>query len=155
MRNRLASIAVILVCLFVVSGCADPFFDVWGDSATPIPQPTTVLSGSSWKLTQLFKDGMSQPLAPTTPVTLQFQRSDGAYIGSSGCNYYSGAYIVSGERLTFKFKSVTQVACVGPIMSQEVSYLNAMQLVRSYQFNVNKLTLKDGQGAVILTYASA
>ena len=32
-----------------------------------------------------------------------------------------------------KFESVTQVACVGPIMSQEVTYLNTLHQVRSYE----------------------
>jgi heat shock protein HslJ len=92
---------------------------------------------------------------PTAPITLQFQRADGTYIGSSGCNYYNGAYVVSGERLTFTFRTVTQVACVGPIMSQEVTYLNTMQLVRNYELSGNTLMLKDRIDEVILIFTAA
>lgn len=161
MRRYLARLALLLACLLacllVVSACDLPLIGGiggLGDSSTA-RQQMTPLSGTSWALTQLTISGHSQPLAPTAPVTLQFQASGDTYLGSSGCNYYSGAYAISGRQLHLEFGAVTQRACAGPIMSQEVAYLNAMEQVRSYQRDDKTLTLQDGAGKPILVYADA
>ena len=157
MRDRLIFVTVLVICLLTLSACANPFSSIFGGSsaATSVSGPPLRLSGSSWVLTQLHTGGKNRTLVPTAPITLQFQQGDGTYIGSSGCNYYNGAYIVSDSRLTLKFKSVTQVACAGPIMSQEVTFLNAMQQVRNYELRGRSLTLRDGSDEVILVFAAA
>ena len=157
MRKCLTCLAGLLLCLFIVSACANPFTSITGgfDASSTMPKPITALSGTSWTLTQLTVDRKSRDLAPTAPVTLQFQQHDASYIGSSGCNYYSGAYALSGHQLHLQFASITQRACVSLIMSQEVAYLNEMQQVRSYQIEGKTLTLKDGGNQVVLVYATA
>ncbi len=157
MRVRLVIVAALVICLLTLSACANPFSGILGGSSTVTSESNSSsrLSGSSWVLTQLHTDGKIRALVPTAPITLQFQQGDGTYIGSSGCNYYNGAYVVSGGRLTFKFKSITQVACVGPIMSQEVTYLNTMQQVRNYELSGHTLMLKDRIDEVILIFSAA
>jgi heat shock protein HslJ len=157
MRYRLAGLALLLVCLFTVSACTNPFTSIMGGtSASSIaPRPTTVLSGTSWTLKRLIADGKNWDLAPTAPVTLQFQQHDASYLGSSGCNYYDGAYALSGHQLHLHFTSVTQRACIGLIMSQEVAYLNEMQQVQSYQMDGKMLALKDGSNNIVLVFAAA
>lgn len=158
MRLRLAIALGLVICVVSLSACANPLVGILGGSgggATPTAQPTSRLSGSSWILTQLHANGKSQTLVPTAPITLQFQQSDSSYIGSSGCNYYNGAYVSSGNHLSLKFKSVTQVACVGPIMSQEVTFLNMLQQVRSYELSGHTLLLKNGADEVILVFTAA
>jgi heat shock protein HslJ len=156
MRVRLALLGALVLCLLALGACDVPFFGIFSgsSSATSLPRSAATLSGSSWILTQLHTGGKTRTLVPTAPVTLQFQQGDGIYIGSSGCNYYNGAYAVLGDQLTLKFKSVTQVACVGPIMSQEVSYLNTLQQVRSYELSSHTLTMKDSAGEVILVFTA-
>ena len=152
MRYRLAGLALLLLCLFTVSACANPFTGITGGFSAS--STTTALSGTSWTLTRLSVGGKSQNLAPTAPVTLQFQQNAASYIGSSGCNYYDGDYTISGHQLHLQFATVTQRACVGPIMSQEVAYLNVMQQVRSYQIDGKILRLKDGGNDVILVFTA-
>jgi putative lipoprotein len=157
MRVHLVFLTVLVMCVLTLSACANPFSGILGgsSSATSVSISTSRLSGSSWVLAQLHTDGKNRTLVPTAPITLQFQQSDGTYIGSSGCNYYNGAYVVSVGRLTLKFKSVTQVACAGPIMSQEVTYLNTLQQVRSYELSGHTLMLKDRIDEVILIFTAA
>ena len=157
MRRYLACLSLLLTCLLMMTACDLPLIGgigkLGGSSTTR--QQVSPLSGSSWALTQLIIAGHSQPLAPTAPVTLQFQASGDTYLGSSGCNYYNGAYTIAGRQLQLDFGAVTQRACAGPIMSQEVAYLNAMEQVRSYQRDDKTLTLHDGAGKPILVYAAA
>ena len=156
MRLRLVFLAMLVICLFALSACANPFLGILGGSSDAISVSSSAsrLSGSSWVLARLHANGNNLNLVPTAPVTLQFQQGDDTYIGSSGCNYYNGAYVVSGDRVTFKFKSVTQVACVGPIMSQEVTYLNTLQQVRRYELTGHTLKLKDSFDEVILEFTA-
>ncbi|HET9979539.1 MAG TPA: META domain-containing protein [Ktedonobacterales bacterium] len=157
MRRYLACLALLLACLFVTTACDLPFIGSiggLGDSSTA-HQQVTPLSGTSWALTQLTIAGRSQSLAPTAPVTLQFQPNGDTYLGSSGCNYYSGDYTISGHQIHLEFGAVTQRACAGPIMSQEVAYLNAMEQVRGFQADKDALTLNDSGGRPILVYRAA
>jgi putative lipoprotein len=157
MRRYLSGLILLLACLLVMAACDVPLIGGiggLGDSSTA-RQQVTPLSGTSWALTQLTISGHSQPLAPTAPVTLQFQASGDTYLGSSGCNYYNGAYTISGSRLHLEFGAVTQRACAGPIMSQEVAYLNAMEQVRGFQADKDALTLNDSGGRPILAYRAA
>ena len=157
MRRRLGVLALLLVCLFAVSACDLPLIgDIGGFGASSgSAHYITPLSGTSWVLTRLILGGHSQPLAPTAPVTLEFQRSGGAYLGSSGCNYYNGDYTISGAHLRLAFGAVTQRACAGPIMSQEVAYLNSVEQVRSFQTDRKTLILNNGDDRPILAYTAA
>ncbi len=157
MRRYLACLALLLACLLVMAACDLPLIGSIGGlgGSSTARQQITPLSGTSWALTQLTISGHSQPLAPTAPVTLQFQASGDTYLGSSGCNYYNGEYATSGRQLHLEFGSVTQRACAGPIMSQEVAYLNTMEQVRSFQSDRKTLTLKDSGGRPILVYRAA
>jgi len=157
MRRYLAYLTLLLACLLVTTACDIPLVSGiggFGDSSTA-GQQVTPLSGTSWALTRLTIAGHSQSLAPTAPVTLQFQPNVDTYLGSSGCNYYSGDYTISGHQLHLEFGAVTQRACAGPIMSQEVAYLNAMEQVRGFQADKRTLTLRDGAGKPILVYTAA
>lgn len=154
MRYRLACLAVLLACIFVVSACDNPFPIVVEHigSSPPTPKITTILSGTSWVLVELRSNGKSQVLIPTAPITLEFQRDGDSYIGSSGCNYYNGVYAVSGIQLHLQFKEVTQRACVGPIMSQEVTYLKALQQITRYQRDGQMLTLIESLNYSVLVF---
>jgi heat shock protein HslJ len=156
MRYRLAYLLALIVCLCAMSSCADPIFGIGGAPSAPAaPHATSPLSGTSWNLTQLRSGGTTWTLVPTVLVTIQFQRDDSSYIGSSGCNFYSGGFATSDNRLNLKFKSITQKACVGPIMSQEVAYLNAMQQVRDYQISGQTLTMRDNENRIVLVFTAA
>lgn len=158
MRHRLTHLTVLLVCLLTLSACADPFVGFVGHSSTSVvpPAPTTTLTGILWTLAQLSAaDGQLQPLVPTAPVNLEFQNNSNTYFGSSGCNYYNGTYALSGYQLHLEFDAVTLKACATAIMSQEVTYLNTLQQVTSYEVNGQSLALSDKGGTPILVFVEA
>lgn len=152
MLQRIASMLLLLAWLCALAACDKPFIGPTLPLRTPTPIPITALEGTSWTLTQLVVDGHSQPLVPTTLITLQFEASGSTYVGSSGCNYYSGTYHVTGTHLQLLFGSVTLKGCAGPIMSQEVSYLNTLQRVQSFTLSGAVLSLRNEQGLEVLSY---
>lgn len=152
MLQRIASMLLLLVWLCALAACDNPFTGPTRPLRTPTPMREMALEGTSWTLTQLVVDGQGQPLVPTTLITLQFEASESTYVGSSGCNYYSGTYHVTGTQLQMLFGSVTLKGCAEPIMSQEVSYLNTLQRVRRFTLSGVVLTLRDDQGRDVLAY---
>lgn len=154
-RYAIMQVALLVACLIAFSACDIPIIGGGLAGATTTQQPVTPLSGTSWALSELIVAGRSQTLAPTAPITLQFQRGSDTYLGSSGCNYYNGAYRLAGDKLHLQFGSVTQRACASPIMSQEVAYLNAMDQVSRFHIDGKTLSLDDGQGIAILVYIAA
>jgi heat shock protein HslJ len=155
MIQRTASMLLLFVWLCALAACDNPFISPTRPRHTPPPMREMALKGTSWTLTHLVVNGHSQPLVPTTLITLQFEASGSAYVGSSGCNYYSGTYHVTGNQLQLIFGSVTLKGCSGPIMSQEASYLNTLQRVRSFALSGVVLTLRDEQGLEVLAYSRA
>src|SRR5690242_3701928 len=149
-RYAIMQVALLVACPIAFSACDIPIIGGGLAGATTTPQPITPLSGTSWALSELIVAGRSQTLAPTAPITLQFQRGSDTYLGSSGRNYYNGAYRLAGDKLHLQFGSVTQRACASPIMSQEVAYLNAMDQVSRFHIDGKTLSLDDGQGIAIL-----
>jgi heat shock protein HslJ len=155
MLRRFSRVILTLVWLCALAACDTPFTSTTPPLRTPAPSAPTPLAGTSWTLTQLDLDGQSRLLVPTTPITLQFETNASTYFGSSGCNYYSGTYHVAGNHLELLFGTVTLKGCAGPIMSQEASYLNSLQQVRSFSLSGEVLTLRDEQGYEVLAYRRA
>lgn len=139
MRYRLACLALLAMCLVVACACTD----------------SKPLAGTSWTLTQLRVHGVRQTLVPTAQITLHFDQHEDTYLGSSGCNYYDGAYTVSDSQIHLRYRDITARACVGPAMSQEVTYLNALQRVQSYQRDGQTLTLTGENGTTALIFTRA
>ena len=46
--------------------------------------------------------------------------------GNSGCNQFSGSVSVNGTSITFSNLSTTRMACDGPVMQQEQTFLKAL-----------------------------
>lgn len=157
MRYRLATLTLLAVCLVAVGGCANPLANIFGhfDTTPDVSNTVTALSGTSWTLMRFSAHGVAQTLVPTAPITLQFQSRGTTYIGSSGCNYYNGTYAITGMQLRLRFESVTEKACAGPIMSQEVTYLNVLEHVHQYQRAGQLLTLQDSSDMVVFTEANS
>jgi len=72
--------------------------------------------------------------------TLTFD-DDGRVYGDAGCNRFTGAYQVKGDRLTIGPLATTLKACPQPIMDAEAILLNKLQATVAYQATVRKLRL--------------
>jgi heat shock protein HslJ len=92
------------------------------------------LDGTSWTLMAYRK---TSPI-PGTTITAVFE--DGRVHGSAGCNSYSGAYKVSGDRITVSEIAITEMACLEPegVMEQETTFIQLLSDART-------LKLTDGQ----------
>ena len=112
------------------------------------------LVGTLWQLTSYDNGtGGVSSLLRDTEITAIFD-DEGTMSGSAGCNNYSTAYEVSGDRLTVGPVASTMMMCPGPdgIMDQESAYLAALQSAATYQIEGNQLTILNAQGGRVLSY---
>jgi heat shock protein HslJ len=71
--------------------------------------------------------------------------------GFSGCNRFSGGYKQNDDRLEFGNLATTRMACADS-MELESSFLDALNRVRRYSIQGERLTLYDEQNQSILLF---
>ena len=133
-RSRIIGIAIIAVLALTLVACGGSDSDD--------------LNGTSWELASLHgKDPI-----PETRITIEFAEDEVS--GSGGCNHYGGAYIVSGDSLTFSDLFWTEMGCMEPpgILEQEMAFLAALQEARSYSFESDLLEIYDEGGDPLLVF---
>ena len=84
-------------------------------------------------------------------VTARF--ADGTVSGRSGCNHYSGPYVIDDHSLTIGPHLVsTMMACPDPAMAVEAAYLRLLPTVVACSIEGNTLTLTDATATLILVF---
>ncbi|WP_248321747.1 MULTISPECIES: META domain-containing protein [unclassified Caballeronia] len=158
-----AGVAVLMASL--VSGCAMPKHS---DASAPPTDPynpaaTQLLDDTHWELTS-WTEANGQPravpsrAAGSQPITLDLSTESGRRraSGFSGCNRYTGPYVLKDGKLSFGPLAGTRMACpssVGGALEQP--YLDALAHVAKSGVQMNppqslQLTLDNGG---VLTFA--
>jgi len=87
-------------------------------------------------------------------VALSATFDAGRISGSGGCNRYTGAYTVDGDKLDISGVASTQIACAPPLDSVERTYLAALDAVTGWSIDGDQLVLSAG-GKETLRYTAA
>jgi len=105
------------------------------------------LTGTAWTLTML--DGRG-----ALPQATAWIRFDDAshFSGSTGCNSLGGTWKSSGSDISFGEIRTTLIGCPGPVGEQEAAFNAALSATRSYAIDRGTLLLKDGSGALRMTF---
>jgi len=115
------------------------------------PQPPALL-GTYWKLIAL-----GQLPVPTRPppqdAHLLLQEEGDSAVGNSGCNRFTGGYLVDGNSLSFGPLASTRMACVDT-MELEARFLDAMSRVDRYEIVDRELRLFGGDEP-LMTFVAA
>lgn len=133
MRPRLSATFVTLalsVALLAVAGC--------GSSGGEAP----TLEGTAWGLT-----GWTLSSLDPNDFTITAKLADGKISGSSAVNSYSGAYTAGpGDSFSVGDLASTMMAGPEPDMRAEAAYLKLLSEAKSYELDVDRLTLFDQHG---------
>jgi heat shock protein HslJ len=98
------------------------------NSAAPSPETAKPLWGTEWQLKAIG----TQPVMENSRASLQFPEV-GRAAGNGSCNRFSGAVAMQGDHLSFEGIASTKMACAGQAMTQERSYLSALQKATRYE----------------------
>lgn len=123
------------------------------DTAAPLSLP-----GSLWNVL-MYNNGQEAVVSVIigSEITAYFGE-DGQLTGNAGCNNYSAAYEIDGDRITIGPAITTRMACVEPegVMEQETAYLAALEMANSFQFeDGQRLILLDSEGRRVVDYSEA
>jgi heat shock protein HslJ len=107
--------------------------------------PIAALSDTRWTVASLN----GEPLAERAP-TIEFGRD--RISGSGGCNRYFGGYEITGtDTIVIRGVGSTEMACEPmAIMTREQAYFTALDGVRSYRRDGDRLTLSSVAGPTIV-----
>jgi heat shock protein HslJ len=72
--------------------------------------------------------------------------ADGRVSSSVGCNRMVGKPAIDGRRITFGPMAATRLACPSPLDQIETRYIAALESVRAWKVEADRLLLLDGQG---------
>ncbi len=151
---KILKLALFLLFTVAVSACA-PISQALGQlspsvSASNPQQPSAV----QWNLVSFTTGGKQIPVLSSNPISLEFG-ANSSVSGSTGCNSYSGTYVVQGDKMTFGQMTQTLRACAAPeAMQQEQRYLRALAASGSYVVSGSQLTLSYN-GTDTLTFVKA
>lgn len=155
-RGTILIILAVVVALGIGAGVA---YAAASRSFGAPPGGSGAVVGPTWTLTRLEVDGkIGTPVSASRAPTISFH-TKGQFDGYTGCNSYGGSYALTGNHVALSDMRMTLVACANPdlttdndIMSFEATYVQALDRVTTYQVSGATLTLRDGAGAVVMTF---
>jgi len=118
-------------------------------SACSAEDATASLIGS-WNLTAYGSANAPTPVVPNSQAQLTFD-DNGIVSGNSGCNGFSGGYMVQSDQITFNEIISTLMACDSPLMEQEEAVFQVITETASFKVDGNTLTLTNNDRILILT----
>ena len=128
-----------MALLLLMAGCSED------EGAALDPD---ALRGEPWVLTSgLDVDGWKAS-APSA-------RFGDVLSGSSGCNQYTAAYTLDGDRMRLELESVSRMACEPPASTVERDYLAAIERVAGWRVDDGTLVLLDGDDDELLRFEVA
>ena len=102
----------------------------------------------SWLAQEIDGGGVSDSVR-----TLLDIGADGSVSGRGGCNSMGGNATIEGGNIRFGRIVATQMACAPAAMEQEGKFFAALEEVRAWRLDGDRLELLDAGGAVILVLA--
>lgn len=123
--------------------------DGTGATVARFAAQATALAGTAWQADG-YNNGRQAVVSieAGTTLTLQFG-NDGRVNGHGGCNAFTGAYRIDGDRLTIGPLASTRKACMQPpaTMAQEAAYLKALESSARFRREADRLDLYTADGA--------
>ena len=77
---------------------------------------------------------------------------DGSIEGNAGCNGFFGSLEQRDSGVGVGPLGTTRMACPDPIMSREMSFIDAVQKMASFQSTSDSLSLMDEEGDVLVEF---
>jgi heat shock protein HslJ len=150
LRRSLALLAVLVVAGSVLTACGSDDGGggrgSGGSSSGGSGGKAQPLEGTEWILDQ---EASGLTPVPAAVVTAQFS-SDGRLTGNAGCNNYSTSYEADGSDLTIAGPIAQNLmACAGPVMRVEGSYLARLPKAKSFAIRGRTLTITTSAAALV------
>lgn len=144
-------VLMLAAAVLVMVGCAAP------TGTTPTAphggDTTPNLAGTQWRLESMGPKDARTPVMQASIITLEFQ-PDGRVSGDSGCNSYSGTYVIRDGKIAYGEMVSTLRACADDLLNQqEQKYTLALQSAGIIEQSGDRLTIEYDNGQSALQFA--
>jgi putative lipoprotein len=107
--------------------------------AAPPPRPDAPLTNTYWKLVGIGSESYDHNTNNREP-RVRFGKREGVISGFTGCNEFTGGYVIDGDRLELDEIAATQKACLEG-MEVEQRFLQALRRVNRFEISGDSLQL--------------
>lgn len=146
---------LLFAAVFTVAGCS--LQSTQQTASSPKQQlakysAAQILEAHDWRLTSIKGEQVkiAENATEQKVVGIKFDAQNKRASGFSGCNQFSGGYLLSENKLTFQQMLSTQMACQQSDI--EMHYLQALASVQHYKINGNKLMLLDVNKSTVASF---
>ena len=122
--------------------------------STPTPSARAVATTNPIGKIWMAQDIGGAAVVGQDPITLTL-REDGRADGSTGCNRYSGKYLLRDGRLTVSEVQTTQRGCAPDLMAQEQRFGSALERVASWRIDDGGNLMLATNDGISLRFVSA
>lgn len=150
-RRAMPLVALAAASAMAFSACTS------AGGASPSVEPVgagTPLEATVWQLTD-YVGPAGSTLSVPEEVAASATFTDGKMAGNAGCNQYTAAYTLDGEKLAISGVATTAMACPAIPSALEKAYLAALEEVAAYTTRGGTLELTTAEGKVGLSFAAA
>lgn len=135
-----ASVGFAFFLLFLAGFALVNLRNMGEDAANSIPTVAD-LSASAWRPSHIGEMAVDAD----TDLYVQFE-PDGKLGGFAGCNRFFGMYKLSGNTITIEPHGTTRKACAPPVMSFEISFIEALQSATTIARAGSRLAMRNDRG---------
>jgi len=148
--RKTAVMLLLIACWLMDTACS--ILPVHKGAEPPVTAATNIavpadfgvaLEGGPWTLLELNGAVARLPTGERQPYLL-FQPQDGRVSGYSGCNEFTGNYVVQGDVLSFGVFGMTRRFCADTAGDVEQVFLGVLSKVRSWRVEQQMLLIMDG-----------
>lgn len=133
MRLKMSIVVVLVGSLSLLAACSNE----------PPPERPAVTPGSGATATAPEIEGIGwqrvSPEGEASAATIRFEA--GRVQGFGGCNRFTGAYAVEGDRVRIEALAATMMACESAVMEAESAFLAALGGTHHASLDAGRLTL--------------
>jgi len=114
------------------------------------------LENTEWQATGI-NNGKGGVVSTATTSFSTAVFTEGQLSGTGGCNRFTATYEIEGDQITIGPAGATEKLCIEPegLMDQEQQYFEALGRARTFSLTPEKLELRDGGGALQVSFRAA
>lgn len=141
--------AIVGFAFFVLFLAGIAFVTMQGKQLVQLGSSGAEITAIKWRAVSIGDEA----IPANSGIYIQFE-VDGSIEGNAGCNGFFGSLEQRDSGVGVGPLGSTRMACPDPIMSREMSFIDAVQKMASFQSTSDSLSLLDEEGDVLVEFVA-
>ena len=141
--------AIVGFAFFVLFLAGIAFVTMQGKQLGQLGSSGAEITAIKWRAVSIGNEA----IPANSGIYIRFE-VDGSIEGNAGCNGFFGSLEQRDSGVGVGPLGTTRMACPDPIMSREMSFIDAVQKMASFQSTSDSLSLLDEEGDVLVEFVA-